>query len=405
MARATKRLTARTVATIGKPGLHADGDGLYLRVDESGAKRWSFLFRWRGKRTEMGLGRLAVVGLAEARELADDARKSVAKGMNPIEGRKLARAAAEAAETTFADVADEYIATHKATFRNEKHIAQWQMTLGDTYCHDLRRRPIAEVTVEDVLGTLKPLWLEKPETASRLRGRIERVLDAGRVRKLRAGENPARWKGNLDKLLAKPAKLTRGHHAAMPYADVPALVARLREAEGAGAAALRFTVLTVGRTGEVIGAREDEFDLAKKIWTVPAERMKAGREHRVPLVDEAVEIIRKQLETATSSYIFGGMKPRTPISTGTMTKALATAGGTGTVHGLRSSFRDWVSEETKFEREVAEAALAHVVGDDTERAYRRGDALAKRRKLMDAWSSYCQGAQTGNVVLMTRAKS
>ena len=403
MARETKRLTARGVQTVAAPGLHADGDGLYLRVDHSGAKRWVLLFRWRGKRTEMGLGRLADVPLADARNKAAAARRLLANGRNPIEVRNAERKASERHVPTFGQAADAYIRAHEAGFRNDKHVAQWRMTLSDAYCRTIRSMRVDEITTENVLSVLKPIWLEKAETASRLRGRIERVLDAEATNGHRAGANPARWRGHLANLLPKRQKLQRGHHAAMPYRDVPAFMERLRACQGTGARALEFLVLTVARTGEVMGARSSgEIDPEKEIWTVPANRMKAGREHRVPLTARAAEIAKQFADAATSEWLFPGVKPKRPISNGTMAKALRQAGGEGTVHGLRSAFRDWVNEETNFPGDLAEAALAHIVGDETERAYRRGDALEKRRKLMEAWAANCAGEANDNVVRLKR---
>lgn len=394
--------------------MHADGDGLYLVVGKTGAKRWAFIFFWQGKRTEMGLGKLAALSLADAREAAEEARRLVAKGQNPIEVRNASRASTEV--PTFGVVAEDYINSHASAFRNAKHVDQWRMTLSvqqdkdgklleNGYCLTIRNKRVDLVSTEDVLAILAPLWLTKQETGARLRGRIERVLDAAKAKNHRTGENPARWRGHLDKLLAKRQKLARGHHKAMGYATVPDFMVKLRQGGGMGALALEFLILTVGRTGEVIGAKKPEFDLDKAVWTVPAERMKAGREHRVALSPRAVEIARACIENSASEYLFAANAHR-PISNMTMTKALRTAGEVdATVHGFRSSFRDWVGEETSFPDNVAEAALAHVVGDETERAYRRGDALAKRKRLMDAWANYCLPETTKNVLPMKRSKA
>lgn len=411
MGRESKRLTARAVATISKPGMHADGQGLYLKVDKSGAKRWAFIFFWphpsdrtKTKRTEMGLGRLGDLSLAEAREKAAEARRQVAAHTNPIEARKAALAADRAIVPTFGQVAEDYIKAQTPSFRNEKHLWQWSQTLGDGYCANLRKRPIDQVTTEDVLGVLQPIWLEKNETASRIRGRIERVLDAAKARSLRTGENPARWRGHLDKLLPKRQKLQRGHHPAMPYVDIPVFLDKLAVAGGIGALALRFCVLNASRTGEILGAKWSEFDLEKGIWTVPPERMKAGREHRVPMSGAALQIIKGMAEARAGEFVFG-TGPNRAISNMTMAKALKTAGaGEFTVHGFRSSFRDWVSEETSFSGDLAEAALAHIIGNETERAYRRGDALAKRRQLMDAWAEFCTSTRADGKVVAMRAK-
>lgn len=422
MARETKRLSVRGIVGITDPGLYADGDGLYLRVDASGAKRWVLLFRWPDpstgikKRTEMGLGRLADVGLADARIAAAEARNLIASGVNPIAARTNAAAARAVVVQTFGMAADDYVTTHAPGFRNSKHIEQWRMTLsvqqdanGDLldsgYCLPLRNLPVAAIQTEHVLAVLKPLWLTKAETASRLRGRIERVLDAAKSAGQRTGENPARWRGHLQTLLPKRQKLQRGHHAAMPYASIPSFVTRLQESGGLGAMALELLILCNSRTGEIIGAKWSEFDLAAKVWTIPAIRMKAGREHRVPLTRRALEILQGLAETRTGVFVFPGKRANAHISNMTMTKALATAGGSDfTVHGFRSTFRDWVGEETSFQTDLAEMALAHIVGDATERAYRRGDLLAKRRKLADAWAAYCQPATQPNVVTINSGR-
>lgn len=265
----TKRLNSRTVETVSKPGLHADGDGLYLVVDAKGAKRWTFLFQWEGRRKEMGLGGLRAVGLADARALAADARRAVAHGQNPIELRRANRAAGAAQAYTFATFADELITELEAQFRNAKHRQQWRMTLT-RYASALSGLSLDVIGTDEVLSVLRPIWNEKPETAFRLRGRIERVLDAAKARGLRSGENPARWRGHLELLLPKRRKLTRGHHAAMPYADLPAFMERLREAQGLSTHALKWTILTACRSGEALGAEWPEINLETRIWTIPA---------------------------------------------------------------------------------------------------------------------------------------
>jgi integrase len=406
MARKANRLTARTVATITKPGRHADGDGLYLIVDKSGAKRWAFIFRHKnptgGKNTlrEMGLGGLSRVSLADARIKAAECRRDLATGQNPIEVRREGEAARTAAGVTFGFFADELIESLKPGFRNAKHAAQWEMTLR-VYAAPLQPMRLDEITTDDVLAVLKPLWQSKPETASRLRGRIERVLDAAKARGLRSGENPARWRGHLQNILPKPQKLTRGHHPAMPYEDVPAFIERLRSANALSARTLEFLILTGLRTSEVLGAQWSEIDFGKAVWSVPGVRMKQKKDHRVPLSDRAMEIVRELHEARISDYVFPGQKPQRPLSTGAMDALLDRMKiENATVHGFRSSFRDWCGEETRFPREIIEAALAHVVGDATERAYRRGDALEKRRELMAAWDNYCTASSGGNVVSM-----
>jgi integrase len=398
MARQTKRLSARAIATLNKPGRHADGDGLYLVVDAGGAKRWAFIFRWHGKLKEMGLGGLSAVPLADARGKAAEARRILAAGRNPIEERRAAETARKSA-TAFGSFATELVKELAPGFRNEKHRGQWASTL-ETYCTSIWGKPLDAIETADVLAVLSPIWLTKSETASRLRGRIERVLDAAKAKGLRSGENPARWRGHLDTLLPRRKKLTRGHHAALPYSDVPEFVASLRKRQSVAALALEFLILTASRSGEVIGATKEEIDRKAKLWTVAAERMKGGREHRVPLCARCLEILDVVGPlNAGTDYVFPGHKRGRPLSNMAFDMLLRRIKMNITVHGFRSSFRDWAGEATTFPREVAEAALAHVVGDETERAYRRGDALEKRRKLMDAWAGFIGSPkQVGKVV-------
>lgn len=301
---------------------------------------------------------------------------------------------------TFAECADLLLKSLESTWRNPKHEAQWKMTLGDTYCKRLRKRPVSEITTDDVVTVLEPHWLTKHETASRLRGRIERVLDYAKVEGLRDGENPARWKGHIEFRLPKPENtMKRGHHAAMPYSAVPEFMTGLKGIAGVGARALEFLIHTAARTGEVIEARWEEIDTEKKVWTVPAERMKASRIHRVPLTDAAMSVINVMKQQSVSEFIFPGQKPKKPISNMTMAKCLKTLEADQyTVHGFRSSFRDWVSEETSFHGAIAEAALAHTDGDKVELAYRRGDVLAKRRRLMEAWAGYLLPVKDAKVI-------
>jgi integrase len=385
MARPTNKLTSAEVKSLTKPGRHSDGGGLYLVVDAAASKRWVFLFRWNGKLKEMGLGGLDKVSLAMARDAAEAARKVLGSRRNPIEVRK-----AEREVPTFGAMADDVVASLSGQWRNPKHIAQWTMTLT-THAAPIRDLKVNEVTTTNVLAILKPLVASTPETASRLRGRIERVLDAAAAKGFRSGNNPARWRGHLDHLLPKRQKLTRGHHTAMAFSTVPRFMARLREREAMAALALEFLILTAARTGEVIGARWDEIDLAAKVWTVPAARMKAGREHRVPLSPQAVAVVEKAGKSRRSDFVFPGPGKDRPLSTNAFRALLIRLGDDVTPHGFRSSFRDWAGEASTFPRELAEAALAHNVGDATERAYRRGDALEKRRKLMVAWAAFVTG--------------
>jgi integrase len=393
MTHALHKLKARTVETLKEPGRHSDGGGLYLVVDKPGpapesrpgGKRWVFLFRRQGKLKEMGLGGLSETnGLAVARAKAAEARKVIEDGGDPIALRR-----SERAVPTFGKLADTLIADLSAGWKNPKHKDQWVMTL-EVYAKPLREKPVNEITTEDVLAVLKPIWTTKQETAARFRGRIERVLDAAKAKGHREGENPARWKGHLDHLLPKQSKLTRGHHAAMPYEDVPAFAARLREGNRLGAIVLEFTILTAVRTTEALEAVWSEIDLEAKVWTIPPARMKAGREHRVPLSDRAVAIIEQMAKARINEFVFPGIRKGRPMSNMAMDKVMRDMAPDFTVHGFRSSFRDWCAEETSTPREIAEAALSHAVGDQTERAYRRGDALEKRRTLMDAWATYCE---------------
>ena len=398
MAREINKLSARSVTTVSKPGRHSDGGGLYLIVDKGGAKRWAFIFRWEGKLKEMGLGGITAVTLADAREKAAACRKDLSDGRNPIAQRKAAQLAEQSA-TTFGDFADALVSDLKSGFKNAKHRWQWEQTLK-VYAEPLRKLPIQEVDTAAVLEVLKPLWKTKQETASRLRGRIERVLDAAKAKGLRTGENPARWRGHLQNLLSMRRKLQRGHHPAMPFVDLPAFVSKLREREADAALMLEFTILCVPRTNEIAAAKWPEIDRKAKVWTVPASRMKSDKEHRVPLGPRALEILDIVAPLRTEGdYIFPGPKPGKPFSNMAMLALLQRRMKRPdcTVHGFRSSFRDWVGECTSFPREVAEVALAHAVGDETEIAYRRGDALQKRRQLMLAWEEFVGGVEANNV--------
>jgi integrase len=384
MGRTSKRLSALDVKNKVVPGRYADGDGLYLNIAAGKSKSWVFLWMKNGKRREMGLGSYPTISLVVARQRADECRRQVAEGLDPIAERT------RAAPMSFGDVADQFVASMASSFRNEKHRDQWKTTLSDAYCAELRKVPISDVDTESVLNVLTPIWQTKAETASRIRGRIERVLDFAAVKGWRSGENPARWRGHLKNALPARQKLSRGHHAAMPYAEVPVYVKRLQSAQAMAARGLEFLILTASRSGEVIGARWSEIDLDAAIWTVPAERMKAGKEHRVPLPSRAVSILKALQETKSNEFIFPGEKKDAPLSAMAFAMLMRRMKvDQYTAHGFRSAFRDWAGDETSFPREIAEAALAHKVGDETEQAYRRSDALERRRKLMTAWADYC----------------
>nr|WP_036286745.1 site-specific integrase [Methylocystis sp. ATCC 49242] len=393
------RLTARKVQTAG-PGLYPDGGGLYLCVSESGRKTWVFRFSFRGRRPEMGLGSFDEgVTLAEARGARDEARRILRSGRNPIEVRREARRASEA-KPTFGEIADRFIESKAIQWGSEKHRDQWRQALSHIAA-PLRQIPVDEVDTGAILAVLTPMWHATPETASRLRGRIESVLDAAKAQGLRSGENPARWRGHLAHLLPKRGRLARAHHAALPYEDVPAFVVKLRDRESVAALALEFAILTAARSGEVLGAQWSEIDTAGRVWTIPAERMKAGREHRVPLSGRALEILEKLSATQIGSHVFPGRARGGAMCHAAMWNLVKQIGDTDvTVHGFRSAFRDWAGNETNFPREVAEAALAHVVGDKAEQAYRRGDALEKRRALMETWASYIEPKAAGGADIL-----
>ena len=399
MARSINKLSARAVETLKAPGRYSDGGNLYLSISANGGRRWVFMYRFGGKQREMGLGSASRAGtsLARARELATEARTALAAGLDPLEARK-ARMQAERTVPSFGECADAYIEAHRKSWRNDKHVAQWILTLT-TYCAQIRAIPVSEIDTEAVLKVLQPIWEKLPETARRLRGRMEKVLDAAAVRGFRTGENPARWRGHLQSLLAKPNALTRGHHAALPYEQLPEFMVQLRACQSVAARALEYAILTAARTGEVLCARWDEIDLAKAIWTIPAHRMKAGKEHRVPLSGRAVAILTALEEMRINNFVFPGSRLRQA--------ALGTGDGKAAeAHGLRQHhcsrlplyFPGLGERNTAFPHEVCEQALAHTIGNKTEAAYRRGDLFDKRRKLMDAWAGYCE-PKTANVVL------
>ncbi len=397
MARALNKLTDTECKAVAKPGMLGDGGGLYLDVKPSGAKSWAFIWKAGGKRREMGLGAYPAVKLATARKLASNCREAVAEGRNPIAERQ------KEAEPTFSECADKFLASMEGQWRNPKHRAQWRMTLTE-YGKPLSAIKVSEVGTDDVLRVLNPLWQSRPETASRLRGRIERVLDFAKAKGWRSGENPALWRGHLKSILPARQRLSRGHHAAMPYAQVPAFVERLRGLEAMSARALEFLILTAARSGEVLEATWDEIDFEAGLWTVPAARMKAGKEHRVPLSKPALAIVKALHELHISDYVFPGHAKGKPLSNMAFAKLMERMKADAyTPHGFRSVFRDWAGDATSFPRDVAEQALAHRVGDATERAYRRADALDKRRKLMTAWADYCGTVKGGNVIPMVRA--
>jgi integrase len=395
-------LTALKVERARDRGMYADGGGLYLRVTPDGTKNWVYRYMLDGRPRWMGLGPLALYGLQEARAKALEARRLRHEGIDPIDTRRAQRARARldaARAITFKECAESYVRAHRAGWRNSKHAGQWAATLKTYVEPVLGMLPVQSVDTALVVKALEPIWTEKPETASRLRQRIEKILDYARVRGYRDGDNPARWRGHLDNLLPAISKVrTVQHHAALPYEVLPAFLMRLREQEGTAARALEFAILTASRTGEVLGARWGEFDLNTKVWTVPAERMKSGKAHRVPLSNRALAILTtlkaaKGRAEIGEQFVFAGGKPGLPLSNMAFLMLLRRMKRNDlTAHGFRSTFRDWCAERTNFSSEVAEIALSHAVGDKVEAAYRRGDMFERRHRLMQQWATFCSTA-------------
>lgn len=399
-------LTAAEVKALAKPGKHNCGGGCYLQIAPSGSRSWLVRYERDGRDRWLGLGSAGLVTLAEAREKARQIRRRLIEGGDPLAEKRAARARARldaATAVTFRDAAERLMAAKDAGLRNARHRAQWRSTLA-TYAYPVfGDLPVAAVDTALVEKALAPIWTAKAETASRLRGRIEAVLDYAKVLGLRGGENPARWKGHLDNILPSPRKVKPvRHHAAMPYADVSAFMAELRARESVSARALEFLILTAARTGEVIGARWSE--IAGEVWTIPADRMKGGAAHRVPLPPRALEILATIPRESGSEFIFMGGRAGRPLSNMAMLEFMRGTRAGFTVHGFRSAFRDWCAEETSTPNHVAEAALAHKVSNAVEAAYRRGDLFDKRRDLMLAWSRYLAtppAAEGGNIVKMS----
>jgi len=387
-----RALTALGLKSLSRPGRYADGNGLYLVVDPTGAKRWILRTVVQGRRRDIGLGSLSTVGLADAREKAAAMRRSAREGGDPIAERR----AASRVVPTFAEAAREVHASHRKAWKNAKHAAQWLTTL-ETYAFPVfGGRTIDQITTADVLRALSGIWLTKPETARRVRQRIGSVMDWAKAAGYRAGDNPVHGvtKG-LPRQNDRPA-----HHAAVPYTEMPDFIRRLQDQSPSVARrALEFLILTAGRTGEVIEARWSEVDLERSMWTIPADRMKAKREHRVPLSSRAAALLREAKAAATGEFVFAGRTADRALSNMALLMLMRRMGETATAHGFRSAFRDWASERTNFPRDVCEMALAHTIRDKTEAAYRRGDLLEKRRQLMERWSQYVTGASAAVVAL------
>jgi integrase len=395
------------VQTKVEPGYFADGAGLYLQVSRSDSKlsqkagpsdvarSWIFRYKIDKRPREMGLGSTRVVSLVEARRHAAVCRQLLAEGKDPIAERVANRQQVEVraqAVMTFDECARAYIASHRDGWRNAKHAAQWESTLRLYASPVIGSLPIAEVLLPHVLKILEPIWRTRTETASRLRGRVESIIGWATVRGLRAGDNPARWRGHLDHLLPMPKKLAAvEHYAAIPFTEISAFVTRLRAHDGIGARALEFLILTAARSGEVRGARWSEIDMHERVWTVPAARMKAGRDHRVPLSDAAIAMLKKLNTQGSQDLAFAA--PRGGVlSDMTLSAVMRRMKVDAVPHGFRSTFRDWCAERTEFPSEVAEMALAHAVGDKVEAAYRRGDLFEKRRSLMAMWAAHCNAS-------------
>jgi integrase len=397
------KLTAAQVKGLRMEGRYLDGQGLALVVREGGRRYWTYRYQRGGRERLMSFGNADHISLARARELHAQARAIVLAGGDPLTER--AQAQAPQGEHRFAEVAEDYIRSHEAGWRGKRSAETWRQTLTDHVFPKLGKLPTAEIDTTAVLTVLTPIWNRMPETASRIRGRIEIILDYAAVRGWRSGPNPAIWRGNLKLTLPARAKVRPvEHHPAMPWQDMPAFMARLRALTTVHAAALQFIILTASRSGEVRGARWDEFDLERRVWTVPGVRMKAGKPHRVPLSDAAMAVLHRMAGIRTGELVFFGRKPGRPLPDTTLLRVLWALGHRGTtVHGCRSSFRDWAAEATAYPNHVVEQALAHSIGSAVEAAYRRGDLFAKRVALMSDYAAYLASAPAQVVPLRPAA--
>lgn len=411
MARKTNRLTAVEVGKLETPGYYCDGAGLYLQVSKSGSKSWIMRYTLDGKAREMGLGSFPTFTLADARQRATAQRKLLTDNIDPIAakyGYLLAQRMADANIITFDKAATAFIKANSPAWRNVKHADQWRNTLATYASPVIGALPVSKIETAHVLRILSPIWSTKTETATRVRGRIEKILDWAKVQGYRTGDNPAAWRGHLSEALPKPGKVAdAGHHAALPWVEVGAFMVALRAAQGAGARAMELIILTATRTSEVLNAKWTEFDLDAALWVIPKERMKGFREHRVPLSAAALAVLEKaKAESTGGEYVFNGRKNGTALSNMACLATLKRMGRSDlTVHGFRSTFRDWVSESTSYPRDVAEMALAHAIEDKSEAAYRRGDLIEKRRALMSDWAAHCAVARiSGDVVAINRSK-
>lgn len=395
-----------SLVRAGVPGMTNDGDGLYFKVRKGGGTSWIFRYRQDKKLRDMGLGAYPEVNLAKARELAFEARKRTAQGQDPIEQRRedteTAKQEAKLAERkaiTFAELSSEYIESHQAGWKNVKHGQQWRNTLN-TYAYSvIGELPPSQITTDHLLEILRPIWIGKTETASRVRNRIELVWNYAKARGLCHGENPALWRGHLDALLAPPSKVTTvKHHEAMPYQDVPRFMVKLGSVDSMSARALELIILTACRSNEALGATWDEIDLQARTWAIPAERMKAGYAHTIPLCDRVIALLKSLPRVKDNPFVFPGARFGRPVSAQAVYNTTKLHGGEAiTIHGFRSSYRDWAADKTNAQREVIEMGLAHVVAKGSEASYWRGDVLEKRRTLMEKWASYIT-PPTDNVI-------
>jgi len=392
------KLTTKGVQKLvreSKPGLTNDGDGLYLKIGKGGGASWIYRFRWSGKLRDMGLGSYADTSLSEAREIASEQRKLVKQGIDPLAAREQ-KTEVEAGPITFTHCAARYIQSHRRSWRNAKHARQWVSTLKTYVRPVIGNLPVEDVTTQDILKILAPIWTVKNETAKRVQGRIENILDFAAAHEYRDPVNPARWRGHLDKLLAKPSRVQKvNHHPAMPYEQVAAFMDLIQGYSSMSSKALQFLILTATRTSEVLNAEWHEVDIAKKTWRIPAERMKANREHRVPLSSQAMDLLLCLPRVKGNNHIFPGMKAGRSLSNMSLLQFMRGLGygtngeqGNYVPHGFRSSFRDWTGEVTSYPRDVAEMALAHTIENKVEAAYRRGDLFEKRRAMMQEWADF-----------------
>jgi integrase len=401
------KLTVDAVKKETREGLHADGKGLYLKVQVDGSKSWIYRYQINGHRRSMGLGGFPGLSLASARKARDIQRLQVSAGVDPLQTKRLRKEEAVASHKrskaqlmTFQRCSEDYINQQAASWKSRKHEAQWTNTLA-TYANPvIGRLPVEEIETAHLLEILKPIWLQKTETATRVRNRIELVLDYAAAMQYRSGENPARWRGNLAHLLPKPSKVREiKHHPALPYSELPEFMSALLNAKGLAARALTLTILCATRTSETLNAEWSEINMETKVWTIPKERMKQNKTHRVPLSNQAITLLEDLKSTGRSNFVFPGSKRGKPLSNMAMTICLSRMGrGDITVHGFRSTFRDWVAEKTNYPQRVAETALAHRLKDGAEAAYQRGDLLEKRKQMMDAWAQYAL-PETSNVVV------